>query len=668
MRSAKGNSRTNNTATRHYTAMLLAWASMLGTVIVYALFVQWNVWNPSVIWWYTTNILLLGSLVYAFLLMIRQSLNRAKGIWSIALFMLSITPVIWAGSFAWNLIDVANRRGDVVLNLPTKAFGIWLGNWFTVESKAQYPMLSAGQHVNLLHDASLKNTADLVAKMDTHIATMASVLGQSPPPTKSNWVRGSLSGQTGRSVGAWAICDTGPQNTLQYLDKHELAHTTISLLGGTQVDMPMLLAEGWASSQSANRSDAILNLIDMRRSGQAWPLSEFITDNNYGKSIPQTYSHGAPFTWFLLDRFGGPKFLELYQTVRRATFQEDVFEVLETHWKQLEKDFWAWLEAQESEAMGAVTVDENAPKTIIFNRPTDEARWDHIRKIAAAANRRPLPTTAAFQVTHQGPTPYQVQVILEPESAWTALELQDTVQGSEYTVVNPTFTASFTRQADGSFTNNTDQFLEDIPAATQIATLKNFWFRRTNLLNTMQLDWAGRAPSIPGTTIEIHSIREGATKDDLWTIKYTNRFNGMPEDDEEIEFLIDPKNNFAINRSNITFQHGNRRQTQYEFNEMFGYYFASSWTEREEDGNESFSNIAPLTGTAIADTKQQIESVTGSTPSLSQTSSPKQRLVSPLNLAIAWPLLGLVFLGVDILGDRIQIKTPKKTNSVNHTT
>ena len=92
MRSAKGNSQTNNTAARHYTAMLLAWASMLGTVIAYALFVQLDVWNPSVIWWYATNILILGSLVYAFVLMIRQSLNRAKGIWSIALFMLRIPP------------------------------------------------------------------------------------------------------------------------------------------------------------------------------------------------------------------------------------------------------------------------------------------------------------------------------------------------------------------------------------------------------------------------------------------------------------------------------------------------------------------------------------------------------------------------------------------------
>ena len=660
MRSAKGNSQTNNTAARHYTGMLLVWASMLGTVIVYALFVQLNVWNPSVIWWYTTTILILGSLVYAFVLMIRQSFNRAKGIWSIALFMLSITPVIWAGSFAWNLADVANRRGDVVLNLPTKAFGIWLGNWFTVESKARYPLLSAGQHVNLLHDANLKNTVDLVAKMDTHIATMASVLGHSPPPTKSNWVRGSLSGQTGRSIGAWAICDTGPQETLQYLDKHELAHTTISLLGGTQVDMPMLLAEGWASSQSANRSDAILNLIDMRRSGQSWPLSEFISDNNYGKSIAQSYSHGAPFTWFLLDRFGGPKFLELYQTVRRATFQEDVFEVLGTHWNQLKKDFWVWLEAQESKAMGAVAVEENAPETVIFERPADEARWEHIRKIAAAANRRPLPTTAAFQVTHQGPTSYQVQVILEPESAWTAWELQDASKGSEYTVMNPTFTASFTRQADGTFTDNTDQFLDDTPTATQIATLKNFCFRRAHLLNTMQFDWAGSAPSIPGVTIAIHSIREGVTKDDFWTINYTNRFNGIPEDDEEIELWIDPQRDFAIHRSNITFQDGNRRQTQYEFKNMFGYYLASSWRVRDENGNESFSNIAPLTGTAIADTKQQIESVTGSTPLFSQTSSRKQRLVSPLNLAIAWPLMGLVFLAVDILGDRIQIKTPPK--------
>ncbi len=663
MRSERGKSQRYPKTSRHYTALVLVWGITLGTCLLYALFVQINVWKPSVIWWYLTSGLVLVALAYAFSLMVRQSLNRATGIWSSALLMLSITPVIWAGCFAWNFVEVANRRGDVVLNLPTKAFEIWLGSWFAVESKARYPLLSAGQHVNLLHDDDLDNTSNLVAEMDRHIAAMSAILGQSAPPTKSNWVRGSLSGQTGRSVGAWAICDTGPEESLQYLDKHELAHTTISLLGGTKIDMPMLLAEGWAASHSANRSDAILNLIDMRRSGQSWSLSEFITNRNYGKSIPQTYSHGAPLSWFLLDTFGGQKFLDLYQTVRRETFKSDVFDVLGISWEQLEKKFWLWLEDQESEAMGAISADENTPAKIIFDRPRDEARWQHIREIAVTAVRSPLPAAAAFQVLHQGRTPYRVKVILEPESAWTELELQDTEEGAEFTVMNSNLKASITRQPDGSFVDNSDQFLPDIPASTQIATLKDFWFRRTNLLKTMQVDWASRAFSVPGSKTEIQRIEEGLADDDLWTITYTTTFNGLPEDDEQVELSIDPKNNFAINRSIVTFQDGSYRETQYEFSDMFGCQLASSWTILDESGNESFSRMTPLTNEEIADTKKQIESVTGSTLSIRKTSAWNQRLINPLSLAITWPLIGLMCLGVDMLGDRVQIKTLKKTNT-----
>lgn len=560
-------------------------------------------------------------------------------------------------------MDQANQRGDIVLNLPTKAFGIWLGSWLDLESRYRYSRSTSGQFVDLRDDGTVSNPENLVREMDQHISEMANTLGREAPTQRAQWIRGPAVGQSGRSIGAWAICDAGNSESLEYVDKHELAHTTISLLSDTSLDMPMLLAEGWASAQSADRSDALINLMGLRRSGQSLPLAKLTSPGLYGSSLAQNYSHGAPLVWYLLETYGGPKFLELYQTVRRDTFESDVQRVLGKPWSAIEHAFWEWL-AIEAKAIHAQDLSGQEPSDrILFDRPDDRQRWIEVMQSALLTRQEPLPTHLAFEAIHQGNKKYRVRVILEPEAAWTALEVQPPGKGNEFTIMNADIIASVTQQPDGRYQNNVEQFSSDVPIATQIGGLKNFWLRRGNLASIMELNSENGLSDVPGLRTVIHRIDPGEKPEDLWQIEFTQQFETLADNDFQVKLWLDPDAQFSVVQSVTTYPNENPTDTQYQYSNLFERYIATRWTTQMSGEVDSSTQIEPLSLDEIADTKRRIETMTEASTLPTRGIRIRQFLFRPMNAAILWTLLAVSILGIDILGDRIKIKIPKRTIS-----
>ena len=99
--------------------------------------------------------------------------------------------------------------------------------------------------------------------MDSHLQAMAQLLGQPVPDYKFPWVRGSLFGLNSRAVVLWALCgDVDNPAELTHLDYHEMAHTLITTLAGTDHVPPFVLIEGWAESPHGSEALFALSFLE----------------------------------------------------------------------------------------------------------------------------------------------------------------------------------------------------------------------------------------------------------------------------------------------------------------------------------------------------------------------------------------------------------------------
>jgi hypothetical protein len=93
-------------------------------------------------------------------------------------------------------------------------------------------------------------------------------------------------------------------------------------------------------------------LEDRLASQQPLTLRELTGPGWYTSSRGKTvYHYGGPFVVYLLECFGGERFLELYKSVRRDRFIHVSEAILETGWGDLEADFWRWYSSKTSRFM-----------------------------------------------------------------------------------------------------------------------------------------------------------------------------------------------------------------------------------------------------------------------------------------------------------------------------
>jgi hypothetical protein len=181
--------------------------------------------------------------------------------------------------------------------------------------------------------------------MDRHVARLEKLLG-APVRTRIVWVRGRLLGQGNLSVyglalGSPASPPKTPRVNLWPLDAHELAHAVLDQHRTADSDPPMLLHEGWASSQSGvNSVDLARTALEVRRQGRAPRLRDLVGPHWYHQDSGPVYSIGAALVDFLLRRHGAEKFLRLYVECRPDTFEADCRAVLGVGLDELETEFW----------------------------------------------------------------------------------------------------------------------------------------------------------------------------------------------------------------------------------------------------------------------------------------------------------------------------------------
>jgi hypothetical protein len=297
---------------------------------------------------------------------------------ALAWLLVALLPVVsWAGlaQYAYR----SGQRSNVPRN-PAMVLMMRTGHSL-MEAHAVYlyPHRLESLRLVMFYDDDLADPEGDLRVMDQHVANLESLTGLSLR-AKIYWARGRLLGQSNLCCFGIALgSDRSPANEL---DRHELAHAVLNQHHSPSTEPPTLLSEGWAESQSTDSRDLAAQALEERRllaslvkapesdvdselkrfadregfdrllrrvreseGGAICYLRELTDPFWYHHDAGPVYSVGGAFVNFLLHKYGGERFVELYYACRPGTFGEECLRVFGTELDELEKEFWASLEA-----------------------------------------------------------------------------------------------------------------------------------------------------------------------------------------------------------------------------------------------------------------------------------------------------------------------------------
>ncbi len=508
----------------------------------------------------------------------------------------------------------------------------------------------------LIDDGERCEPEKLLAHMDEHMEQMAAHLQVSVPVTPMRWVRGSLVGQHGRAFWNCGICnETDLPTELTTLDRHEMAHVLITMTSDKEQNPPAVLAEGWAESQSRDRADLILALVDKYNQGEQYTLQELIGPDWYNRSAGPAYHHGGPLVIYLMEHYGPEKFLSLYHGVRPATFLADCERILGDSWEVVEERFWKWLDQEATAALAAlaehqgIVEKQQAAKNVELAESVDPAQWNAILDgYRAAWSKRPaMPEVCAFAfervVTSDDPSAASEalsQYVIDGKRIWRI----DTYGSSNFThclLCNAEAAVSYSVTANGRITRSDDRR----PPESVLASIHRDWDEYTGLA-----DLGHHLPIAPERRYliasRITSIRPPSTPDEsLWEIEFVSRRLETTKE-TTYKMQLDAAADWCIanEREESADNCSERRST---LKTILGRAAAIETAFHNEGENKKWTvclRLRELKAEEAEQVRQQVESLARR----SLTRSWSSILFQPIVFAIAWPSVGVLLFVVGI--------------------
>jgi hypothetical protein len=356
------------------------WLALLATLVVSFIFWRIDYVRPHAAWAVASLVLiglpLVGLLATTSRRLVRGPRRPAAAGW----LLLGLTPLVWVGTYMTDLGLRSRVREPIAFGVPVRTIMVWASSVMDLEARFRYPRWTYGRHAILLDRGETPEPEKLVAEMDAHIEAMASLLGEPVPDCEFPWVRGPLVGHNGVAVGLWALCgerESAP--VLVHVDRHEVAHTLITALGGTDHYPPFLLIEGWAESQAVDRDELILELHVNRQNGDLYSLEELVDDKWYYTGDGPVYWQGGPLAVYLMEHYGAAKFFDLYRGVHPRTFHVDCERILGDSWATVESEFWPWVEREVKRIEKEQLEANGGPRTrVILGDAVDKGDWQEL--------------------------------------------------------------------------------------------------------------------------------------------------------------------------------------------------------------------------------------------------------------------------------------------------
>jgi hypothetical protein len=564
---------------------------------------------------------------------------------------LGTTPIVW---FACALVDVADRaraRESIDSFNAPQSGAYWLSSMMDAEARWRYSRWSAGEHVVLLDGGAVKAPKMLVADMDAHIKRMASLLGEAVPPLRTRWVRGPLLGQEAKAIIDWAV--TGPNEdfaALTPLDRHEVAHALIFQLCGFEDNPPALLSEGWAEFQSQNADEQLRELALLRQRGEADSLNELVDPRMYHRHWRPAYSHGGPFVRYLVERFGGPKFLELYRNVHAAdTFEVDLVETLGVPWPRLQADFWQWVDDEAARLPPAKETEKARTKL---------AAWEEVELAPGVDPRLWRTIVDGFYQSSKpmAPVPRDVAVafhvqtghVNDPRANRRSGEFRAAFRGksiwcygraTDGVVDYLMITAE--RSAELLGLRGKSKTITELPAYQNPEAAADLW--RSHVPPTNPEFWLplGRTVIYPGFQIE--SIEQPAAGETRWIVVATRP---QPGGVQRTTVELESKYDWHVSRWLRESPSGNGSTAVAELGRVGGCVVALKTEATYGDGSTGHQTMRMMTPDEEAALRAQVEQA------LQPASTLRTVTTRPITYAVAWPSLAIALLGAHVLNRR----------------
>lgn len=230
----------------------------------------------------------------------------------------------------WSVRHVPN---DFLMNLAKRAGA----SLMEAQAAWAFPQRHESARVVMFHHGVTDPDDDLWA-MENHLSHLESLL-DGPLRTRIHWVRGRLLGFHGLSLYGLAVWEPqpNPENGeihFDPVDRHEAAHAAIAQFLPPDADVPTVLSEGWAQAHQngwlgprpVREADIWADYRSISETGDPTPrLAELFGPAWYHQDSGAVYPLGAHLVRYLISRYGAPKFLTLYKSIRpgqvEATFQ-----------------------------------------------------------------------------------------------------------------------------------------------------------------------------------------------------------------------------------------------------------------------------------------------------------------------------------------------------------
>ena len=312
---------------------IATWVSCLAFLGVLAIMLARFAWHPHFLPLTAMLVLVivtgLGLILGGAWRVVRGPTRREALSW----LLLGMVP-LWSltGFFLYGL---AVGTGRVIpLNLPLKLMGPLGESVMDLEARFRYPQRTAGEKVVMISETMGEADARaLVSAMDRHVRALEARLGRATTGTV-HWVRGPMMGMRGKAL--FGLCmgtrpgdEPSDSEGLSATDRHEVAHCVLTSHCSARFDPPSVLTEGWAEANQGT-DPAELAARDWERvtQGNDLTLRQLTGPDWYDRHEWPAYVQGATLVNFLLARFGPERFLELYTTCTRSTFEADCRRIL----------------------------------------------------------------------------------------------------------------------------------------------------------------------------------------------------------------------------------------------------------------------------------------------------------------------------------------------------
>lgn len=645
--------------------MILAlgvWLSVIVSITLFTIFGWVGMLRPHAFWGFFSVVLVLIPLVWLTIVSLGRMVRGPNRRQAVGWLLVGATPIIWISTFLTIIRIRADDRYAANLQSPTVRVTtmVWVSSIFDIYARSCYPRWTHGRHTVLIDDGTITHPEKLVTDMDRHIQAMSDLLGQPAPALEIMWVRGPLLGIKGKAILCWALTGRNEDpNRVTSLDRHEVAHTVITVLSEPGHRPPTLLKEGWAVSQSRDRHAQIRHLAKRRWEGSAYSLKELTGPDMYERPLGPVYWVGGPVVHFLMERYGPDVFFKLYSSSRKANFFANCQTILGHSWEEVEILFWAWLEAEEAKL---AKVDGQASKEtpqirIELAESVAQTDWQAIVDGIRTTHQdvTGLTSNTSFIIEGEQSEPdtevpggskqidFEFRAIFEEDQLWVFDNGQTIPQVDRYLMCSPAGCADLRRNDAGSFDGRVRRnwFFTRRPIHDRAAKLVSFYLWGTTPTQLLPFQEEARTDGI--CRIE-RIVRPDETDEKKWRIDFTWRSKEMNQNiDYQVE--LDAAHNWGITQNRSGRPEGWRTETSAEFgligNSVLPVEFYGLSSSKQGELSARWQ-LRTMSESEKKELKQRIEKVSRSIPN-----NPFRALeVSLHGIALLAPLFGVALLGI----------------------